>query len=436
MPALNQISRSLREYGGRVSNIAARATRRAGDLNMAAANARARGIESRGNTLGQMASGLGGMVGDAMLNAPRREMEMESAQLGLEGQRNEMAMRQEAAQRQKLMDEVLTEFSDPVQQLEEMQKRGLGREAQAYKGQLNELRQKASDMDKEARKEMVASMRQLGLLADFEGIPEEDIAEVYAGRRMNASTLGLPPEMVDAIMPATPNPGALKALNRFSRSQRTFADWLERSESLSKLDREGLQTEEERLTSIGKRLEGVSDAKWPQQRQHLLNRVPEQDREYFAGLIPEQPSEDARALLKSYYQEEQQGQASKSALMQEYGEYRRQETEGGRDPLGIMQYQQEKSKSTPKGTGTDLNREVGRIRARYDGFINDALDARDEMGTTDEELSARLSSLNERLEQEIADAEQRWGGKQSQNKGGSEKPISVTLGSGKTITIN
>ena len=306
---LSNISRGLSSYGRQASNIQSEASRLAAFYLQQAANARARGISGRGQTLSSMVSGLGNMVGREFLEAPIRERELAAHDLNMRTGKQRLAMGQqeldlgeekrkelvEAREKQKRYVAILAKHrGDPAAAFNALYDSGMPDLALQYRASVHELRKKAAEEGKAEAEEAATQHRILGeTMLRLQNYPSEEWDEVYpAIRRQLRSVLGEDSPIME-LLPETPEPGTYELMGIIGKMTLSQADILAMKKGeLELLDKEFALKEKEQdredenlqkaFVSMGKR---SSKAGWTAEYDHQLHRLSPEKAEIFEAIV-------------------------------------------------------------------------------------------------------------------------------------------------------
>ena len=235
---LANMSRALSSYGRQSSRIRSDAARTAAMFQMRAGDARARGIRQRGQTFANMASGLGQMVSNEMLQRPQREQQQKAQDLNMQlgEQRLEMGEQQMAdmetaraekeqikASRQQYVGILSEHYGDPVGTMEALKDAGMAEHLNQFYQNLLALREQRAKTSVAEAKEVSTNARLVsetigGLLRVEEGQPRDEQYPIARGR-----ILSIIPEL-EPLLSETPDAMTYEVLADTATMMRTGAD--------------------------------------------------------------------------------------------------------------------------------------------------------------------------------------------------------------------
>ena len=361
MSRLSNISRGLRSYGDRMGAISSNVASNVGNLRMRAADARARGIEGRGRTFQNLASGLGNMVGQELMARPQRRMaaedrrmaqeergmRMDQAQQGLELGNQQLDMNdekiatmQEAKRRRQEVVRIASGHKDYLDASDALAEAGFHEESMAFRKQGIELDKLRGDLDEKERKKWTETNNNWKTVTDFSGVPEDQREAVYSERRRQflASPFAkeMDPAVVEQFWPEQPGPGTFEMLADTNASVTLAAESMKNKKSAIDLDRAQLESMEDwEMFSSKQLLRTATKTGWTAKRTQILGWAPPEMREKLEQLIPEEGSKQIRADFKDLVRPERAG--SKAASIQEY-EYYKGQVPGGEDAMPYTEF--------------------------------------------------------------------------------------------------
>ena len=370
MPRLSNLSRGLRSYGDRVGAISSNVASNVGNLRMRAADARARGIEGRGRTFQNLAQGLSGMVGQELMAQPQRRMAAEDRRMALEerdmrmgqaGQDRVLGAQQIAMNDEKMFemqearrrtDAVVGIYSEHVEEgysrvAAALDEAGLHEDAAAARKKQREEDEHKGKMDEQELKQWNET-NNLWILftGNISKIAEDQRAETYpeARRVFLTSPMGKKmaeekPELLDQLLPETPDPATFKLLANANIAARMSGDNMKRDKSKVELEQGRLESVEDWQLFVGKQLVKTSTNQgYTTKRNHLLDQMPQNVREVLEPLMPEQASKQVRADLRRLVNPVAgEARAGTLGLMDEENVAR---SEQGLPPLSPLEYMQ------------------------------------------------------------------------------------------------
>ena len=322
---------------------------------MRAGDARARGIRQRGQTFANMASGLGQMVGGAMLQNRERErqqpiqdLNMRLGEARLETHEAQMEDRETArakgeetkAKRQQYVKILSENHGDPVATMTALKDAGMtGELSQFYKNLLSLREQKAKTSVAEA-KEVSTNARLVsetigGLLRVGEGQDRDEQYSIARGR-----ILSLAPEL-ESMLPEAPDAMTYELLADTATMMRTGADQANMDKAeFNKADRWWKKQESEDakaqdvFNNAVKRLSNVNKNAWQDEVEFQRRRIKKfaPDRlDTFESMISTGHSKATKAALKEWAGED-------NDFSGEYGNYRTFAEESGETPIGPLEF--------------------------------------------------------------------------------------------------
>ena len=329
---------------------------------MRAGDARARGIRQRGQTFANMASGLGQMVGGAMLQnrererqQPMQDLNMRLGEARLETHEAQMEDRETArakgeetkAKRQQYVKILSENHGDPVATMTALKDAGMtGELSQFYKNLLSLREQKAKTSVAEA-KEVSTNARLVsetigGLLRVGEGQDRDEQYSIARGR-----ILSLAPEL-ESMLPEAPDAMTYELLADTATMMRTGADQANMDKAeFNKADRWWKQQESEDAKAQDvfgnavKRLSNVNKNAWQDEVEFQRRRIKKfaPDRlDTFESMISTGHSKATKAALKEWAGED-------NDFSGEYGNYRKFAEESGETPIGPLEFSRAMAKA-------------------------------------------------------------------------------------------
>ena len=352
---LANMSRALHSYGQQSSRISSEAARTAAMFKVRAGDARARGIRQRGQTFANMASGLGNMVGGAMLQNRERERQqpMQDLNMQLGKQRLEMGEQRRAdmetaraekeqvkASRQQYVKILSENHGDPVATMTALKDAGMTSElSQFYQNLLSLREQKAKTSVAEA-KEVSTNARLVsetigGLLRVGEGQDRDEQYSIARGR-----ILSLAPEL-ESMLPEAPDAMTYEILADTATMMRTGADQANMDKAeFNKADRwwkkQGSEDDKAQdvFNNAVERLSNVNKKAWQNEVEFQRRRIQKfsPDRlDTFDSLTSAGHSKDTKAALKEWAGKD-------NDFTGEYGNYRTFAEESGETPIGPLEF--------------------------------------------------------------------------------------------------
>ncbi|MDP2735760.1 MAG: hypothetical protein Q8P12_06150, partial [bacterium] len=210
------------------------------EMEMQKGRARARGSLQRGQAFAAIPQAIAGAASGYLKErqeAPLRELEMRrvQAQLGqaetqTEANRMTLEEAQQAREEQRVLDDIYSQSSDPVEIEARLKELGMWPQLQAHRKQVYDLRVASAELDKKKREEATANLRGFAEVLDFPEVPEPEQAAIYQARRQLALNLDIPQELRDAYLPETdaPTEGHFQAARAGSRALRVEANAIEK----------------------------------------------------------------------------------------------------------------------------------------------------------------------------------------------------------------
>ena len=321
---------------------------------MRAGDARARGIMQRGQNFAGMASGLGQMVGQEMLQSPIRKQQQEAQDLNrrLGEQRLDMgeqrmedmkAARAEKeqikARRQRYISILSENFGDPVGTMKSLKDEGMVEEMNAEYQKMLTLREQKAKTDTAEWKNQetqarLASETIQGLLR-LEG-PARDEQYPIARSRI----LSILPEMED-LLPESPDELTYETLGDTATMIRTAADQMDMDSAEFKkvenarkrqegMDKKAEDTFDKAIEKLSKVSKGFWDGEVKHQRKRIEKHSPDR-LEQFDALTSAGHSKDTKAALKEWAGEGKD-------FTGEYGNYRKDAEERGETPMDPLEF--------------------------------------------------------------------------------------------------
>ena len=318
--SLHNISRALSAYGDRASAIQSRGAREAAMFRTRAADARARGIQQRGQNLSSMVSGIGGMVGQGLMQAPQRQRDMQRQDLEMRAGEQQLEMGEaNLAQAKKARDEEETYIDilskhrgNPSAVIEALHKAEMPERANNYYQGMMKTREAIAKADKAETEETAARFRNLAelFLRFQENTPEEEWESAYPVVRMQAEKFleGTAPELMEQL-PETPDAATFKFMRNIGVRSRDLSDRLLAEEKIVNTAKKNQDLRQSKIKAEDdnflKGLQSMSRVRsqgaWETQREFLLeHRISEDQVERFNSLVPMEYSKEAKDGLKEF----------------------------------------------------------------------------------------------------------------------------------------
>ena len=363
---LANMSRALSSYGSQAAGIHRDAGRNASMLRMRAADIRADATRQRGQNFAGMASGIGQMVGQEMLQAPIRERENQMQDLNmrmgeqrLERGEQEMAARAKAleekqkvkARREQYISILSDHYGDPAGTMKALKDAGMVEEMNAEYQKIMMLREQKAKTNtaewKEAETQARLVSETIGGLLRLEG-PARDEGYSIARSRI----LSLMPDL-ESFLPETPDAQTYELLGDNATMLRTAADQMGMDESeIKKVEaarkrQEGKEKKagdifDKAIVKLSKTSKGFWDNEVAFQRKKIEKNSPDQ-LEYFDQITSGGHNRETKSALKAWAGE-------KGGFTGEYGNYRRHAEESGGSPMGPLDFAQAMAKARkPEG---------------------------------------------------------------------------------------
>ena len=317
---LQNISRSLSSYGQESSRINRDALRSSNLFRQRAADARSRGVEQRGQILGNTLSGLGGMVGKELIQGPMRdlnrqrvEQRMEMGDQRMEVGKLRLADAKKAREDEEAYIDILSaNRRNPSAIIEALHEAGMPERADDYYQGFLGNREFAAKAGKAETEEAAAKFRNLSeLFVRFqENTPEEEWESAYPVVRRQAEEFlgGTAPELMEQL-PETPDEATYQFMRNIGVRSRDFSDQLLAEENTVNLAKKKQDNRQDKMEGEDKNfIKGLqtlakvrNQGGWEAQREFLLkNRIAEDQKERFNSLVPVEYSPEARDSLKDF----------------------------------------------------------------------------------------------------------------------------------------
>ena len=391
------MSRGLRSYGDRMGAISSNVASNVGNLRMRAADSRARGIEGRGRTFQNLASGLGNMVGQELMARPQRRMAAEDRRMAQEerGMRMDQAqqglirgdqqiamndakmneMREAKIHRQKVVS-ITSGQSDLYAAAAALAGEGLHEEAAKFTKQGQEQDLLKGKLDAQDLKKWTETNNNWKTLTDFSAVPEDQREAVYYERRRQflASPFGkeMDPDVLEQFWPETIGPGTFEMLADTNASVTLAADHMKAKTNKVALEQSQLKSMEDWEMFFSKQLLRTATEKgYAAKRTQIMGLAPPEMRAKLEQLIPKKGSKQVRADLKDLVRPERTG--SKAASIQEYEYYKGQAVAAGEDPMLYAEFRKT-MRLHPDRDNLSVNQALAVLRS-IEGEVKSRMDA-------------------------------------------------------------
>ena len=359
---LANMSRALSSYGSQAAGIHRDAGRNASMLRMRAADIRADATRQRGQNFAGLATGLGKMVSQEMLQAPIREREnqMQDLNMRMGEQRLEMG-EQEMAARAKALEEkqkvkarreqyigILSDhYGDPTGTMKALKDAGMVEEMNAEYQKIMMLREQKAKTNtaewKEAETQARLVSETIGGLLRLEG-PARDEGYPIARSRI----LSLMPYL-ESFLPETPDAQTYELLGDNATMLRTAADQMGMDESeIKKVEaarkrQEGMEKKagdifDKAIAKLSKTSKGFWDNEVAFQRKKIEKNSPDQ-LGYFDQITSGGHNRETKSALKAWAGEEK-------GFTGEYGNYVESMEVQGKQPQDFLGFVAQKENIT------------------------------------------------------------------------------------------
>ena len=385
-----RISRALGSYGQRAAGIAGRSAASAGALRQHAGDTRARGIEQRGRTFGNVIAGAGQAVGQELAMRPVRQQEQERhnaymdqadinaerGEIGLEADQMALEGKKEQAQRAREVNRIFAE-SKPGEIVKNLNDGGFVREAYEVQQSITEARSRKLDLSAKERAKEEADGDMLADLTDLRGVEEDQIGGVLAQRWAKSAeflTEQIGP-VAEELFTGDPTPGDLDYLSDVTGAGRNWNALMTDKKIASEAEKAKLETADARrervnneIEDVMKHLHAVGDKGLPSAVTSAIGNASPEARDKLKELFggPGAKTSDRRATIKAYRGIEDK---QKYGLPGEYEEHKK-----GGGTGTFLEFVKQRSAATakPKPEGGAARLTVSQAQQRLSALKRDA----------------------------------------------------------------
>ena len=365
---LSNMSRALSSYGSQAAGIQRDASRNATMLRMRAADIRADATRQRGQNFAGMATGVGQMVGQGILEAPIRKRQQQAHEMNMARGSQQLAIgdqqiadMEEArgerqrikARRQKYVGIISEHYGDSVATMTALKDAGLIAELKLYRQNMLDLRGQIAKTSLAEAKEVSTTARLAsetigGLLRLEEGPARDEQYQVARSR-----VLALAPDL-EGMMPETPDATTYEVLADTAATLRSGADQAGMDDAaFNRADRWWKKQENEDakgqdvFNKAIKKMSGVNKGAWESELKFQSKRIEKFSPEHletFKSLTGGGHSRETKADLKKFSGE---GPEFSGA----YSNYRNDALERGEDPMSFLDFMRAMWRGRRSGSG-------------------------------------------------------------------------------------